>query len=80
MAHHLGRDVSVSWTPRSASFGVGPQVGYLLPIGDMQGFLGLKGYYEFDAHERPHGWNTWLTFSISPAAQARPAPTRLVTK
>ena len=46
----------------------------------MQGYLNLKGYYEFDAHDRPSGWNTWLTFSISPAAQAAPASTRLVRK
>jgi hypothetical protein len=65
---------------KSRVIGVGPQIGYLLPVGDMQGFLGVKGYYEFDAHERPRGWNTWLTFAISPAAQAQPVPTHLVTK
>jgi hypothetical protein len=65
---------------KSRVTGVGPQVGYLLPVGDMQGFLGLKAYYEFDASNRPHGWNTWLTFSISPVAQARPAASRLITK
>jgi hypothetical protein len=52
----------------SRVFGVGPQIGYLFPIGDMQGFLGLKGYGEFDARDRPSGWNVWLTFAISPAA------------
>jgi hypothetical protein len=65
---------------KSRVIGVGPQLGYLLPVGDMQGFLGLKGYYEFDSHDRPSGWNTWLTFAISPAAQARPASSRLITK
>jgi hypothetical protein len=65
---------------RSRVIGVGPQIGYVLPIGDMQGFLGLKTYFEFDANERPHGVNTWLTFAISPAAQARPIPSHLVTK
>jgi len=39
-----------------------------LPIGDNQAFLGLKGYREFAAENRPSGWNTWLTFSISEAA------------
>ena len=37
---------------------------------DMQGFLGLRAYGEFDAANRPSGWNTWLTFSISQAAPA----------
>ena len=53
---------------RSRVFGIGPQIGYTFPVGDMQGFLGVKGYGEFDAANRPSGWNTWLTFAISPAA------------
>ncbi len=48
--------------------GIGPQIGYLFPVGDMQGFLGLKGYREFDASDRASGYNVWLTFAISPAA------------
>lgn len=67
---------------RSRVLGVGPQIGYLFPIGNMQGYLNLKGYGEFDAANRPSGWNTWLTFSISPAApESTVTPTRhLVTK
>jgi hypothetical protein len=50
--------------------GVGPQFGYLFPVGDkLQGYLNLKGYWEFDVQNRASGWNTWLTFSISPAAE-----------
>ncbi len=52
---------------RSRVFGVGPQIGYNFPVGDMQGFLSLRGYGEFGAANRPSGWNTWLTFNISPA-------------
>ena len=48
--------------------------GAMFPVGDMQGYLNLKGYGEFDAANRASGWNTWLTFSISPMA---PMPTRL---
>ena len=40
----------------------------------MQGYLNLKGYAEFDAHDRPSGYNVWLTFAISPAAPTPPAP------
>jgi len=61
----------------SRVIGVGPQIGFLFPVGDMQGYLNLKGYGEFDAASRPHGWNTWLTFAISPAAE-RPSPKTLM--
>lgn len=53
---------------RSRVLGAGPQLGFLFPVGDMQGYLNLKGYGEFAAENRPAGWNTWLTFSISPMA------------
>jgi hypothetical protein len=66
---------------RSRVLGVGPQIGYIFPLGDMQGFLGLKGYGEFDASNRPSGWNTSLTFAISPAAPTAVTPSKhLVTK
>jgi hypothetical protein len=50
--------------------GVGPQVGFLFPVGGMQGYLNAKAYAEFDNMNRPDGWNAWLTFVISPAAPA----------
>ena len=53
---------------RSRVLGIGPQIGYVFPIGSNQAFLGLKGYGEFDAANRASGWNTWLTFSISEQA------------
>jgi hypothetical protein len=66
---------------RSRVLGIGPQLGYIFPVGDMQGFLGVKGYGEFDAANRPSGWNTWLTFAISEAVPKAVTPTRhLVTK
>lgn len=57
---------------KSRVAGIGPQIGYLFPIAGHQGYLNLKGYYEFDADRRPSGWNAWLTFSLSPA-MATPA-------
>ncbi len=45
---------------------VGPQVGYLFPIGGMQGYLNVKGYAEFASQNRPAGWNAWIVLSISP--------------
>jgi hypothetical protein len=67
---------------RSRVFGIGPQFGYLFPVGDMQGYVNVKAYGEFAAENRPAGWNAWLTFSISPMAPASTvAPTRrVVTK
>ena len=67
---------------RSRVLGIGPQIGILFPVGDMQGYLNLKGYGEFEAANRPSGWNTWLTFSISPMAPTSTvAPARrVVTK
>jgi hypothetical protein len=67
---------------RSHVVGIGPQIGYLFPVGDMQGYLNLKEYGEFDAANRPSGWNAWLTFSISPMAPTSTVtPThRIVTK
>ena len=54
---------------KSRVAGVGPQVGYLFPIGDkVQGALSAKAYWEFAAQNRPEGWNFWLTFAVSPAA------------
>jgi hypothetical protein len=54
--------------------GVGPQIGYIFPLGNYQGYLNLKGYGEFDAHDRPHGYNTWLALTISPTAPASASP------
>jgi hypothetical protein len=66
---------------RSRVFGVGPQIGYVFPLGDHQGYLNLKGYKEFGAENRPEGWNVWLTFVISPAAAPPPAARKpIVTK
>ncbi|MGH8760302.1 MAG: SphA family protein, partial [Burkholderiales bacterium] len=43
---------------------VGPQAGYFFKVGDRQWYANLKGYYEFDAKNRPEGWNVWLTLAI----------------
>jgi hypothetical protein len=67
---------------KSRVAGIGPQLGFLFAVGTLQGYLNLKGYWEFHAKNRPEGWNTWLTFSISPAAKPAPSSTRtsMVTK
>ena len=65
---------------RSRVFGVGPQIGYLFPVFDMQGYLNFKGYAEFEAENRPSGFNAWVTFAISPTAPPPAAPKHLVLK
>jgi hypothetical protein len=50
---------------KSRVLGVGPQIGFIFPVGAMQGYLNLKGYKEFAAENRPEGWNAWL--SLDPA-------------
>jgi len=63
--------------------GIGPQIGYVIPISkEWQGYINLKGYKEFAAENRPDGWNAWLTFAISPAApgEAPPSARRMITK
>jgi hypothetical protein len=67
---------------QSQVLGIGPQLGYIFPVGGMQGYLNLKAYEEFDSSDRPKGWNAWVTFVLSPAAA--PPPTtpkkRMITK
>jgi hypothetical protein len=67
---------------QSQVVGIGPQLGYIFPVGGMQGYLNLKAYEEFDASARPKGWNAWLTFVLSPAAAAPPTTPKkhLITK
>jgi hypothetical protein len=60
----------------SRVIGVGPQIGFLFPVGNMQGYLNVKGYGEFDAASRPSGWNAWLTFAISPAQERASTTTK----
>jgi hypothetical protein len=62
--------------------GIGPQIGYVIPLSnEYQGYVNLKGYKEFAAEHRPDGWNVWLTFAISPAAKQEAAAKKaMITK
>jgi hypothetical protein len=63
----------------SGVIGVGPQIGYIIPLGQVQAYLNLKAYGEFDGHDRPSGYNIWLTLSLSPSAPINPR-SAIVTK
>ena len=65
---------------QSQVVGVGPQIGFLFPVGDMQGYLNLKAYGEFAAENRPSGWNAWVTFAISPPAPGVPPTTKPIVR
>ncbi|MGY3618293.1 SphA family protein [Bradyrhizobium sp. USDA 10063] len=65
---------------QSRVVGVGPQLGYIFPVGDMQGYLNLKAYGEFANENRPAGWNLWLTFNLSPAAPTPPTSPRPIVR
>jgi hypothetical protein len=61
---------------KSRVFGVGPQVGFILPAWEgYQGYVNVKGYREFGHDNRPEGWNVWLTLAFSPAAPETPPTT-----
>jgi hypothetical protein len=64
----------------SRVMGVGPQIGYIFPLGALQGYINLKGYKEFNAAHRPDDWNVWLTFQISPAAPSATPQQAMVRK
>jgi len=58
--------------------GAGGQIGYIVPMVDLEGNVNVKAYKEFAAANRPDGWNFWLTYTLSPAepAPASPRPKR----
>jgi hypothetical protein len=48
-----------SWVPlKGMAVGLGPQIGFLFPVGDMQGYLNLKAYEDLDVENRPKGWSS----------------------
>ncbi len=44
--------------------GIGPQLTYFFPVGETQGILSVKSYWEFEADNRVEGWNSWVIVSI----------------
>lgn len=58
---------------KSRVSGAGPQIGFFFPVGDSEGYLNLRAYYEFDASHRPSGWNGYVTFSIEAPEKKTPA-------
>jgi hypothetical protein len=66
---------------RSRTAGIGPQVGFIFPAGEMQGYLNFKGYWDFDTENRASGATAWVTLAFSPKPPPAPESARpLVTK
>jgi len=50
---------------KSSVNGLGLQVGHFFPVdGTTPWYVNLKAYKEFDARNRPEGWNLWLSLLI----------------
>ncbi len=56
---------------KSEVYAVGSQVGYFFPVGGRKWYVNFKGYYEFDASNRPDGWNAWVTLAIPLGAERK---------
>jgi hypothetical protein len=56
---------------QSRVVGLGPQVGDLFPIGDLQGYLNLKAYGEFAAQDRPTAGTSGSRFRFRVRRQPR---------
>jgi len=56
---------------KSRVYAIGPQVGYFFPVGARKWYVNLKGYYEFEARNRPEGWNAWVTLAIPLGAERK---------
>ena len=54
---------------KSRVAGIGPQIGFFFPFADREGYLNLRGYYEFNASNRLEGWTAYVTFSVEAAEQ-----------
>ncbi len=54
----------------SRVMGAGPQLGYAFTVGRARLDVNLRGYKEFEAHDRPEGWNAWLTVTVSGVRRA----------
>ena len=34
------------------------------PVGKQKWYVNVRGYHEFNARNRPEGWNAWVTLAI----------------
>jgi hypothetical protein len=67
---------------KSRVLGIGPQIGFMFPLGEHHsGYLNLRAYKDFAAENRPEGYSAWVPLVLSPAAeQKEQTAKRLATK
>jgi hypothetical protein len=59
----------------------GPQIGFIIPGASFQTYINFKSYWEFDAVNRPSGFNAWVTLAFSPSPPSeKTTPPAMVTK
>lgn len=49
---------------KSSVTGIGPQIGHFFAVDGKKWYVNVKGFYEFDAKNRPEGWNVWVSLAI----------------
>jgi hypothetical protein len=49
---------------KSRVAGIGPQIGFAIPVGGQEAYLNIRSYYEFDARNRLAGWTAYVTLSM----------------
>ncbi|GGI52845.1 hypothetical protein GCM10011430_00190 [Oxalicibacterium solurbis] len=54
---------------KSSVTAIGPQIGHFFAVDKAKWYVNLKGYYEFDAENRPEGWNLWVSLLIPLGSQ-----------
>jgi len=45
-------------------YALGPQFGHFFPFGKDKGYVNVRANWEFDAKNRPEGWNVYATLSL----------------
>ena len=63
------------------AIGVGPQIGFIIPISDdYQGYLNLRGYRDLEVENRAKTWTAFVTFAISPKAPEPPPSAKPIVR
>lgn len=67
---------------KGRAIGIGPQIGFLIPISsEYQGYLNFRGYRDIEVENRARTWTAFVTFAVSPKApEASPTAKPIVRK
>jgi hypothetical protein len=66
---------------KGRAIGIGPQIGFLIPISaDYQGYLNLRGYRDIEVENRAKTWTAFVTFAVSPKAPEASATAKPIVR